>query len=216
MSEKWVEIEAKGGSMAAFQAGTGKPGIVMLQEIFGVNAAMQDKARKFAALGYTVLVPDLFPRLEPRVSLGYSEPERKKGFELFGKFDFAAGIQDIATAAKWLERSHPSVAVMGFCLGGRLAAGFDCGVSVPRGGVAVRRESRPIPSGYRLCRCRCRSTSATGTRSADGIDPQDRGAAEGQAEGRGIRYPEARSTAFSTRRAARSTHRTLHARRRSA
>ena len=43
MTEKWVDIPVKGGSMAAFQAGTGTPGIVMLQEVFGVNPAMQDK-----------------------------------------------------------------------------------------------------------------------------------------------------------------------------
>lgn len=121
MTEKWVDLPVKGGTMAAFQAGNGKAGIVMLQEVFGVNPAMQDKARKFAAHGYTVLVPDLFWRMEPRVSLGYSGKDREKAFDLFGRFDFAAGIQDIAAAAKWLERSHPAVAVMGFCLGGRLA-----------------------------------------------------------------------------------------------
>jgi carboxymethylenebutenolidase len=121
MNESWAEIPAKGGTMAAFQAGTGKPGIVMLQEVFGVNPAMQDKAGKFAALGYTVLVPDLFWRMEPRVSLGYAGKDREKAFELFGRFDFAAGIQDIAAAAKWLERSHPGIGVMGFCLGGKLA-----------------------------------------------------------------------------------------------
>lgn len=121
MTEKWVDLPVKGGTMAAFQAGNGKAGIVMLQEVFGVNPAMQDKARKFAAHGYTVLVPDLFWRMEPRVSLGYSGKDREKAFDLFGRFDFAAGIQDIAAAAKWLERSHPAVAVIGFCLGGRLA-----------------------------------------------------------------------------------------------
>ena len=121
MSEKWVDIPVKGGSMAAFQAGTGTPGIVMLQEVFGVNPAMQDKARRMAKHGYTVLVPDLFWRLEPRVSLAYTGEDREKAFDFFGRFDFAAGIQDIAAAAKWLERAHSNVAVMGFCLGGKLA-----------------------------------------------------------------------------------------------
>jgi carboxymethylenebutenolidase len=121
MSEAWVAIPVEGGSMAAFRAGSGKSGLVMLQEIFGVNAAMQDKARRFAALGYTVLVPDLFWRLEPRVALGYSEEERKKGFGLFGRFDFAAGIADIAAAARFLERTRAKIGVIGFCLGGRLA-----------------------------------------------------------------------------------------------
>ena len=121
MTEKWIDIPVKGGTMAAFQVGSAKAGIVMLQEIFGVNGAMQDKARRMAQHGYTVLVPDLFWRLEPRVALGYAEKDREKAFDFFGRFDFAAGIQDIAAAAKWLEKMHPDVAVMGFCLGGKLA-----------------------------------------------------------------------------------------------
>ena len=121
MNEQWVEIPVQGGKMAAFQASSGKPGIVMLQEIFGVNPAMQDKARRFAELGFTVLVPDLFWRLQPRVSLGYTGKDRETAFELFGRFDFKSGIADVAAAAKWLERSHPGLGVMGFCLGGKLA-----------------------------------------------------------------------------------------------
>jgi carboxymethylenebutenolidase len=118
---QWVEIPVEGGAMPAFVAGDGAPALVMLQEIFGVNAAMQEKARRFARLGFTVLVPDLFWRLQPRVALGYTEPERKKGFELFNRFDFAAGVKDIAAAARWLEPRHSAVGVVGFCLGGKLA-----------------------------------------------------------------------------------------------
>jgi carboxymethylenebutenolidase len=121
MREAWVEIPVQGGTMAAFRACEGKPGIVMLQEIFGVNPAMQNKARRMAAYGYTVLVPDLFWRLQPRVSLGYTDADRKQAFEYYGRFDLAAGVQDIGAAARWLEREHPSLGVMGFCLGGRLA-----------------------------------------------------------------------------------------------
>lgn len=121
MNESWVEIPVPGGSMAAFQVGSAKPGIVMLQEIFGVNAAMQDKARRFAALGYTVLVPDLFWRLQPRLALGYTGKDREMAFDLFSRFDFKAGIGDIAATAKWMERSHSGIGVMGFCLGGKLA-----------------------------------------------------------------------------------------------
>ena len=119
MNEAWIEIPVKGGRMAAFRAGEDERAIVMLQEVFGVNAAMQDKARKFAALGYTVLVPDLFWRMQPRVSLGYTGKDREKAFELFGKFDFAAGIADIAATALSLRSER--VGVMGFCLGGKLA-----------------------------------------------------------------------------------------------
>lgn len=124
--DRWDRVPVAGGIMDAYLAdpGTAAPGVVMLQEIFGVNAAMQEKARRFAALGYAVLVPDLFWRLEPRVSLGYTEPDRAKGFELMGRFDFAAGLEDVAAAARWLEASDAvkgGIGVLGFCLGGRLA-----------------------------------------------------------------------------------------------
>ncbi|HVL34947.1 MAG TPA: dienelactone hydrolase family protein [Burkholderiales bacterium] len=121
MTGEWIDVAVSGGTMAAYRVGTGAAGLVMLQEIFGVNAAMQEKARRFAAHGYTVLVPDVFWRLEPRVALGYSGADREKAFAFFGRFDLAAGVQDIAAAARHLERSHPKLGVIGFCLGGRLA-----------------------------------------------------------------------------------------------
>jgi carboxymethylenebutenolidase len=118
----WVDLSVEGGTMGGFLARGGKQGLVMLQEIFGVNQAMQDKARQFAADGFTVLVPDLFWRLQPRVSLGYSEEDRKQGFGYLQKFDFAGGVRDIAAAARWLEKEMKGkVGVIGFCLGGKLA-----------------------------------------------------------------------------------------------
>jgi carboxymethylenebutenolidase len=124
MSDSWVDIPVEGGRMAAFLARPAKPGpgLVMLQEIFGVNEAMQGKARAFAEQGFTVLVPDLFWRLKPRVSLGYTEEDRKAGFGYMQKFDFVAGVRDIAAAARWLEKEVTAkVGVVGFCLGGKLA-----------------------------------------------------------------------------------------------
>jgi carboxymethylenebutenolidase len=126
IEEKWVEVPVEGAAMAAFLAtpSAEAPGLVMLQEIFGINAAMQAKARGFAELGYAVLVPDLFWRLQPRVALGYSEAERQSGFGFLQRFDFAKGTADIAAAATWLEKAggvSRRVGVIGFCLGGRLA-----------------------------------------------------------------------------------------------
>jgi carboxymethylenebutenolidase len=85
---------------------------------------MQAKARAFADEGYTVAVPDLFWRMKPRVSLGYQDPDRSAAFGYMQKFDFAAGIRDIAATARWLEESGSlkgKVGVIGFCLGGKLA-----------------------------------------------------------------------------------------------
>lgn len=125
--ESWVSVPTDDGEMAAFLAEPTSPsrgGIVLLQEIFGVNEAMRDKARAFAAQGYSVLTPDLFWRLEPRVDLGYGEDDRKRGFGLMQKFDQASGARDVRTAATWLRTSLAGkpVALVGFCLGGRMAA----------------------------------------------------------------------------------------------
>jgi carboxymethylenebutenolidase len=149
--ERWVRIAVEGGEMAAFHVAPERgpvPGLVMLQEIFGVNAAMQEQARRFAALGYGVLVPDLFWRQQPRVDLGYGPDDRKRGFELMQGFDPVRGAADIAASARWLAAQpgrSGGLGVIGFCLGGRLAVAaqaahrFDAVVSL----YGVRLDADP-------------------------------------------------------------------------
>jgi carboxymethylenebutenolidase len=124
--DSWVSIPVAGGQMSGLLAEPSAPangGIVLLQEIFGVNAAMRDAAHFFAGEGYSVLAPDLFWLLERRVDLGYSDADRQRGFGLMQAYDQTAGTSDIAAAIGWL-RAHLSakaVALVGFCLGGRMA-----------------------------------------------------------------------------------------------
>lgn len=124
---EWKKISVDGGAMdvhVTAPEGSIRGGIVLLQEIFGVNAAMQAKAAKFAAAGFVVALPDLFWRLEPLVNLGYSEEERKKGFGLLQKFDFAKGIADVIATGSWLNEQSGCdgrVGTLGFCIGGQLA-----------------------------------------------------------------------------------------------
>jgi carboxymethylenebutenolidase len=96
--ESWVSIPVgpSAGAMDAFlvQPEGARGAVVLLQEIFGVNEAMRAKARDLAAAGYTVLVPDLFWRLERRVDLGYGESDRQRGFALMQKFDQVLGAAD--------------------------------------------------------------------------------------------------------------------------
>jgi carboxymethylenebutenolidase len=123
---RWESVAGSTTSMDVFVASSATPtgsGIVMLQEIFGVNEAMRLKAIDFAEAGFTVVVPDLFWRQVPRVDLSYTEADRAAGFGLMQQFDFEAGVSDVLAAADWL-RGQPSianVAVVGFCLGGKLA-----------------------------------------------------------------------------------------------
>ena len=84
---------------------------------------MRGKACEFASAGFAVIVPDLFWRLKRRVDLGYGEVERKEGFALMQKFDQAAGTADIRDIIAGLRhRAGHKVGLVGFCLGGRMAA----------------------------------------------------------------------------------------------
>ncbi len=100
------------------------PGIIMLQEIFGVNKSMRTCADRFAAAGYNVLVPDLFWRLKPGVQLGYTGKDLEDAFNYYHQFDIELGLADINTAITHL-RANPNcqnkIIGLGFCLGGRLA-----------------------------------------------------------------------------------------------
>src|SRR6266702_4268464 len=81
---QWIDIAAAdGGAFKGYltvpASGSG-PGILLLQEIFGVNASMREVADYYAEEGYVVLTPDLFWRLEPGIELGYSEADFNKAF----------------------------------------------------------------------------------------------------------------------------------------
>jgi carboxymethylenebutenolidase len=108
-------------------AGTG-PGILLFQEIFGVNDFLLGKAKDLAALGYVVSCPDVFWRVERNVCLPHDEASLQEAFTLMGRY---AGEVDDATKAsdlvgalehlRTLPETAGKVAVMGYCLGGLLA-----------------------------------------------------------------------------------------------
>jgi carboxymethylenebutenolidase len=151
MAGKWIEITAAdGGKFRGYLAvpanGTG-PGIVLCQEIFGINAYVREVADYYAEEGYVVLAPDLFWRIEPGVELGFAGAEREKAFALYQKFDVAQGVEDITASVKAL-RARPEVAgkvgSLGFCLGGLLSylAAARSGVDVAVGyyGVGIEKS----------------------------------------------------------------------------
>ena len=142
MAGRWITVKAKdGGSFKAYLATPAKgsgPGIVLLQEIFGVNAYIRGVADHYAEEGYVVLAPDLFWRIEPGVELGFGEEDRKRAFEYREKFDIDKSVEDIGAtiaALKALPECKGKIGAIGFCLGGLLAylsaarLGVDCAVS---------------------------------------------------------------------------------------
>jgi carboxymethylenebutenolidase len=101
------------------------PGIVVLQEIFGVNKYMRQVCDWYAARGFVALCPDLFWRQEPGIELtDQTEAEWQKAFALYQGLDEAKAVEDSAAAVEFL-RKHPAcngrVGAVGFCLGGNLA-----------------------------------------------------------------------------------------------
>jgi carboxymethylenebutenolidase len=117
-----------GGEVDAYMAlpanGYG-PGIVVLQEIFGVNQYMREVCDWYAAHGFVAICPDLFWRQERGIQLtDKSEAEWQKAFELYQGLDEAKAVEDSAAAADFL-RAHSTcsgrVGAVGFCLGGNLA-----------------------------------------------------------------------------------------------
>lgn len=103
--------------------GTPRAAIVVIQEIFGVNAGIRRKCDLLAEDGYLAVAPDLFWRLGEGIELDPDiEPEFKQALDLMGKFDQDAGVRDIEASIKWARHdSGKKVGAVGYCLGGRLA-----------------------------------------------------------------------------------------------
>ncbi len=130
MAGQTIQIKATDGSgtfdgyMAVPASGSG-PGLVIAQEIFGVNATMREVADQYAEEGYVALVPDLFWRQRPGIELGYTPEDWQKAFGCFQAFDEAKGMDDLQAAITAVrgraEVSGGKVGVLGFCLGGKLA-----------------------------------------------------------------------------------------------
>jgi len=101
-----------------------KAAIVVIQEIFGVNAGIRRKADKLAEAGYLAVAPDLFWRMERGIELDPDvEPEFQQALDWMQKFDQDEGVRDIEATIKWAreESGGKKVGAVGYCLGGRLA-----------------------------------------------------------------------------------------------
>jgi len=100
----------------------GGPGVLLLQEIFGVGEYMEAVAEDLVALGYVVGAPDMFWRIEPGWAVAHNEEALPKGLSMVSQFDWEKGVEDAAAALKVLK-GLPGVGragVLGFCFGGTL------------------------------------------------------------------------------------------------
>ncbi|MEZ5681035.1 MAG: dienelactone hydrolase family protein [Erythrobacter sp.] len=144
-----VEITTLSGaeSFSAYvarPADSPKAAIIVIQEIFGVNAGIRRKCDKLAEEGYLAVAPDLFWRLQPGIELDPDvEPEFQQALEWMGKFNQDQGIRDIEATIHHIRREEgiAKVGCVGYCLGGRLAymtaARTDVNASVGYYGVGI-------------------------------------------------------------------------------
>jgi carboxymethylenebutenolidase len=119
-----IKLTAEDGhafdAYVAMPEGTPKGGVVVIQEIFGVNSHMRNDTDKFAAMGYAAIAPAVFDRVETGVELGYDEGGFTKGRGIVGELGFDGPLLDIKASAAHVA-GHGKVGSVGYCWGGSVA-----------------------------------------------------------------------------------------------
>jgi carboxymethylenebutenolidase len=149
-----VELEANDGhKFDAYRAqpdGEARAGLVVIQEIFGVNSHIRNVADRFAAQGFDALAPALFDRVKHGTELGYQPDDIERGRKIRAQISTDEALLDVDAAIQFLARTGRPVAVVGYCWGGSLAwaaatrlQGVSCAVSYYGGQVAEMAGEQP-------------------------------------------------------------------------
>jgi carboxymethylenebutenolidase len=149
----WIELKPEGAepirAWRADPAGRPRGGIVVVQEIFGVNAHIRAVTDKFAAEGYLAVAPAIFEHVEKGFEVGYDPDSRARGMAIVGQTDREQMLKDVAAAVE-VAKEGGKVAVVGFCLGGTIAwaaagrlAGPSAAVGYYGGGIIGVKELKP-------------------------------------------------------------------------
>lgn len=143
-----IELTAADGhTFAASVAGDG-PGLVVVQEIFGLNAHIRSVVDRFAALGFRAIAPALFDRVGPGLELGYESDDVAEGRRLRGLVAQEDALRDITAAQGAVNADRTGI--VGYCWGGSLAwsaachlQGFDASVGYYGGEIARNASDSP-------------------------------------------------------------------------
>ena len=118
---KWIELKPdRAGSIAAWRADPDsrpRAGMVVVQEIFGVNSHIRAMADRFASVGYLAIAPAVFDRIEKGFDVGYDPDSRTRGMAIVGKLDFEQTLRDVAAAIE-VASEAVKVGIVGYCFGG--------------------------------------------------------------------------------------------------
>ena len=150
---KWIELKpADGKTISAWRAepeGRPRGGLVVVQEIFGVNSHIRSVCDGYAADGYLAIAPALFDRTRPRVDLGYAPEDIERGRELKAKATLEHALADVA-AARDAAAAAGKVGIVGYCWGGYVAwmsasrlPGFACAVPYYGSGMLEAAGEHP-------------------------------------------------------------------------
>ena len=137
------------GAYRADPAGKPKGGIVVIQEIFGVNHHIRAVCDRFAGDGYVAVAPALFDRMTRNFESGYSPAEIEKARSYIAKPDWDAMLRDTDAALKEIQSVGP-IAIVGFCMGGTIAflsaarlSGWKCAIAYYGGRIVAFADERP-------------------------------------------------------------------------
>jgi carboxymethylenebutenolidase len=148
-----IELKAADGhKLAAYRAEpAGKPrgGVVVMQEIFGVNSHVKSVADGYAQDGYLAIAPAMFDRLQRGYDTGYSQPEIQAGIEVVQKLDWKNTLLDVDAAVKEAAKAG-KVGIVGYCWGGTVswvaaarASGLACSAPYYGGGMPGFMNEKP-------------------------------------------------------------------------
>lgn len=124
---EWIQLDTAAGPVRAWLARPTAPprgAVVVLQEIFGVNAHIRAVADGFADAGFVAMAPALFDPVQPQVELSYGDAGLTRGRELVGELGMQRALEVVAAAARWLREAGHRPGVVGYCWGGSVA--FVC------------------------------------------------------------------------------------------
>jgi carboxymethylenebutenolidase len=150
---KMIQLTASDGhKLDAYRAEpTGKPrgGVVVIQEIFGVNSHIKSVADGFAADGYLAIAPAMYDRLQRNYETGYSPEEIQAGLKVMQKLDWNQTMLDVDAAVKEAQGAG-KVGIVGYCWGGTVAwlaaartPGLACAVPYYGGGIPNFADEGP-------------------------------------------------------------------------
>src|SRR5271155_5507509 len=114
----WIKLKASDGfEFSAWRAdpkGTPRGGIVVIQEIFGVNTHIRAVTDRFAAEGYLAIAPAVFEHVEPGFEVGYDPDSLARGVAIAGRMDPEQAQRDVAAAIE-VAREGGKVGIVGYC-----------------------------------------------------------------------------------------------------